>query len=712
MANKRVIDMQELSELGDGWYTFLDSATGGTKKFDMGNMLNATADAQDAAEAAQSAATSAREAADGVVSPTVTPSQITGGTRVTITDVDGTRTFDVMDGPQGEKGDTGDPAAPGSITTDMLADGAVTPDKLAPGVADGYQPALVAGSSRAMLGDPETASWMERTTAADGAALIEAVYGRTLRWNQMCNNARLPQSAIGVTITSNGDGSATVSGTATEAGALPFAITPIIANHKYLIKGCPSGGSVSTYEVNVSGIGHDYGSGDIISYGSDSANTNLRFYFRIGQTFDNVVVWPQMFDLTAMFGAGNEPATVAEFEALYPLPYYHYDSGSLLPVRMEGVETVGFNQWDEEWQKGGISSSTGVNNSDGLSLRSKNYIPVSPATEYFAHIGATGMTGVFKTRFYDADKNYLGYVDNSGAQIYPNTSFVTPANAFYMRFQSPTGYGETYHNDICINISDHSRNGTYEPYWSSERTIPAATYFPQGLRSAGSVYDELTATQAITRVGAVDLGTLTWEVTATGDTGQYRMVSSGIKALIAKPASSAVLGDMKCSKYETLTSVQVYQLYTGISVASDGDLVAYDPSYATADSAAAFKAAMSGVMLHYALATPTTTTINPPLPMSYRVGAGGTERVMVASGTTSAPPIFVTRYPLDPADLAASIAPVDGPIAKTNHQVGDLLMLGFTLCKATQVIVTGEVIEIGTNVTRTTVAAELAALSQ
>lgn len=133
MANKRVIDMQELSELGDGWYTFLDSATGGTKKFDMGNMLNAIADAQDAAEAAQSAATSAREAADGVVSPTVTPSQITGGTRVTITDVDGTRTFDVMDGPQGEKGDTGDPAAPGSITTDMLADGAVTGQKLADG---------------------------------------------------------------------------------------------------------------------------------------------------------------------------------------------------------------------------------------------------------------------------------------------------------------------------------------------------------------------------------------------------------------------------------------------------------------------------------------------------------------------------------------------------------------------------------------------------
>ena len=92
-------------------------------------------------------------------------------------------------------------------------------------------------------------------------------------------------------------------------------------------------------------------------------------------------------------------------------------------------------------------------------------------------------------------------------------------------------------------------------------------------------------------------------------------------------------------------------------------------------------------------------------------GAGGIERVMVASGTTSAPPIFVTRYPLDPADLAASIAPRESATAKTNHQVGDLIMLGFTLCKVTTAIARGEAITIGTNVTKTSVAAEIAALS-
>ena len=45
---------------------------------------------------------------DGV-SPTVTVEDITGGHRVTITDKNGSRTFDVMNGAKGDKGDPGDP---------------------------------------------------------------------------------------------------------------------------------------------------------------------------------------------------------------------------------------------------------------------------------------------------------------------------------------------------------------------------------------------------------------------------------------------------------------------------------------------------------------------------------------------------------------------------------------------------------------------------
>lgn len=53
---------------------------------------------------------------DGI-SPTVTAGSITGGHRITITDVNGTISFDVMDGKDGEDGDPGDAAEAGYVFT-------------------------------------------------------------------------------------------------------------------------------------------------------------------------------------------------------------------------------------------------------------------------------------------------------------------------------------------------------------------------------------------------------------------------------------------------------------------------------------------------------------------------------------------------------------------------------------------------------------------
>lgn len=50
---------------------------------------------------------------NSAVSPTVSVDDVAGGHRITITDVSGTKTFDVMDGAKGEKGDTGATGAKG-----------------------------------------------------------------------------------------------------------------------------------------------------------------------------------------------------------------------------------------------------------------------------------------------------------------------------------------------------------------------------------------------------------------------------------------------------------------------------------------------------------------------------------------------------------------------------------------------------------------------
>ena len=462
---------------------------------------------------------------------------------------------------------TAEKIATGAVTSQKLADGAVTSQKLADGavsnvISGDNEPGFTAGSAASLLGDAETASWMERTTAADGAALIDAIYGNTV-----------------------------------------------------------------------------------------------------------------------------------------------VQDGSLLPMRMEGIETVGFNQWDEQWEVGDISSTTGKNSVNSSVWRSKNYIPVFPGATYYATgTNVAGTEGNMRGRFYDAEKNYIGDGDANNQSLRLNRTFTVPAGAYYMRFCPQNS--QIVDKQVCINISDPARNGTYEPYWSSQLAIPASTYFPDGMRSAGTVRDELRADAAVTRVGAVDLGTLTWNRNERPvGSGTYRFESSAYTTGLSDTVSN-----IKCAAYDVhVADGPVGDNSTNKAICGYANAVYIrDDSYT---DAAAFKEAMSGIYLYYELATPTTTPIDPPLPMSYRVGAGGTERVMVASGTQSAPPVFATRYPLDPTDLAASIAPRESATATTNHQVGDLIMLGWTLCKATQVIVTGETIEIGTNVTKTSVAAELAALS-
>lgn len=49
-----------------------------------------------------------------------------------------------------------------------------------------------------------------------------------------------------------------------------------------------------------------------------------------GVTYDNVKLQPQIYDLTAMFGSGNEPTTVEEFEKIFPADYYPYNAGEVV----------------------------------------------------------------------------------------------------------------------------------------------------------------------------------------------------------------------------------------------------------------------------------------------------------------------------------------------------------------------------------------------
>lgn len=226
-----------------------------------------------------------------------------------------------------------------------------------------------------------------------------------------------------------------------------------------------------------------------------------------GVTFNNVTFFVQMFDLTLIFGAGNEPATVAEFESMFPESYYPYNAGELLNVNIEGIA---------------------IEDAGGAAL--------------------------------DA----LG--------------------------------------------------------------IPVLTYFPTGMKSAGSVYDELTRDKAITRIGRVDLGTLTWITASTNESGVLRWRNNSVADISAKkPSANNVNANIVCVKYPTSNASATYSKTYGIDIDTNGYIHIYDPNYTASSDHDALAASLNGVYLYYELAEPIITEINPSLDLYYYIKNHSTE---------------------------------------------------------------------------------------
>ena len=144
----------------------------------------------------------------------------------------------------------------------------------------------------------------------------------------------------GVSIKNNNDGSITLNGTATQTfyytNRLDYEIKP---NHKYLyfdyypqtpswdtyVGGCE--GKVNHESVVMFAIYNMNKDGTIDPSSPNLPSNTLLNTFCMGYkgfTLNNVTIKPQLFDLTEMFGAGHEPATVAEFRQRFPNEYYPY----------------------------------------------------------------------------------------------------------------------------------------------------------------------------------------------------------------------------------------------------------------------------------------------------------------------------------------------------------------------------------------------------
>lgn len=311
------------------------------------------------------------------------------------------------------------------------------------------------------------------------------------------------------------------------------------------------------------------------------------------------------YDLTRMFGAGNEPSTVEEFYARLPkgIDINAYNEGEVVNMNVEGIKSVGFNAWDEEWESGNFHPSTGQPVANGNVIRSINPIPVIGGETYYFNKGSYKTLHIYQYTASDA------FISHSEYNV--NSAIVLTSETAYLRVSLT---GTTYNHDVCINLVHTGyRNGEYEPYVSDEIALPIADYFPNGMNAIGDVKDELTPTEAIQRIGVVDMGTLNWGLSST----MFYVVDSiffeGQKLLCVKYIHRAGYNNDK----------EIYSI--------GGVLRVVDLSYT---DVASFKAAMSGVMLYYELAEPIVTSIDKPLALDYQVWDFGTEEAIAEGKTT------------------------------------------------------------------------------
>ena len=163
-------------------------------------------------------------------------------------------------------------------------------------------------------------------------------YKKLLKVSDVCqllDKSKYPatHTQLGCTFTNNGDGSFTINGTVKNGGSWSNPLQQITQNlygHKILLLTNSTSdivcGEMKFTLQDGSWEWGAYNSIYTVAY-NNYEYIDIRIYMDnidAGKTIDNAIVKFQLFDLTEMYGAGNEPKTVAEFKAKFPNDLYDY----------------------------------------------------------------------------------------------------------------------------------------------------------------------------------------------------------------------------------------------------------------------------------------------------------------------------------------------------------------------------------------------------
>lgn len=531
----------------------------------------------------------------------------------------------------------------------------------------------------------------------DGVARIERIKGNTVVWNQWFDISKAVPSHTDTTITKDGNKiTATIPVSDASYGGISLVIPQgnIVLGHYYLFT---IDELEYSSEITTISLGNAcktkpnllVNKSNIVLADVENKGWYINTFPNKESTISFSITGLKVIDLTLMFGAGNEPQTPEEFFELYPETPGDYNSGELLSFNGSGIKSTGFNlislegrkikedpksyyhstprQFSEKdilfpyayngyafpgnkyyenitFDKDSITA-TKKNNYDDVGIAGYGIgIPVKvlPNTKYYLS-GKTKSPYVgLSIGYFDRDGVNVGYLSKTGVS---GKTFTTPINCYWVLVtvlhinDSTPKAKETFTiSNICLNLVHTGyRNGEYEEYKSYTRDLPIQEYFPDGgLKQAGKVYDEITETQAIKRIGVIeDLSTLNWGLNdgyAEGQGYEYY----GFFA--PRMAHQNDLPNIKLSvdTYTPIKHINRYDkdLVICIENHSEGYGVLIIRDNRSEKDVNSLKNLLKGVSLYYELLNPEITTFTEPLNLNYEVSDFGTEMVITSSFST------------------------------------------------------------------------------
>lgn len=479
--------------------------------------------------------------------------------------------------------------------------------------------------------ETDTDTAYQKTVPTGGKLMsVKNIGGRSIVFNQNFQSRK--EINNGITATVDSDGTITLNGTVTASYFNFRDVTPEqnkVGKYafKLLIMNNPDDISMKFGFLNRSQSTPAITSGSaVLIYNQTQYETSLGKSTGIsgltaGTVFNNVKIKIQIFDLTLMFGAGNEPTSVEEFEAMFPNDYYQYNAGEIVSAGTESIIEQGknlFDYTDKTYNGANISKvENGVIYTKGLTTTVLN-IPTVVGSKY---------TLSFKVKSSGANQGGLRWSLQKGK----NTSYTHDSSLIKLEvgYAANTEYqavvpfvADTDFVSLCtiipmvydVQLENGDIATDYSPYYQTGYPIPDAIKALPGYGwSAGTAknYVDYENKRYVQCVSSVDLGTVNWAINSASIVGEhfYGFIDSAKFKRLG--AFTTTVHNILCSKYVTVARNS--SVFVDKTITLDGDSTAVsqiqvkDTAYT---DAAAFKQAMQGVILYYELANPIVTDIS------------------------------------------------------------------------------------------------------